>query len=153
MTRKNIEDYVKNYKEVNGCHIYQGYFGTQGYGRFMIKGKQYHVHQEAYKFYKGDIPQGLWICHKCNVRSCINPEHLYAGTPVENADDRMLKYKGSYEREIKNGLIRVGIFLTKKQKIELKMMALLTERTMSDIIRIAIQDKIKQLKENESKKS
>jgi hypothetical protein len=153
MARKTIEEYIKNYKEINGCHIYQGYFGSQGYGRFMIKGKHYNAHQESYKFHKGEIPEGLWICHKCNIPSCINPEHLYAGLPIDNVEDRMRKYKGSDTREIKNGLIRIGMFIPKKLKTDLKLMSILTERPMSDIIRISIQEKIKKLKDEQINKS
>lgn len=58
-----------------------------GYGTFMLFKKQWKAHRASYLVNSGDLPEGLYICHKCNNKKCINPLHLYAGTPKDNTRD------------------------------------------------------------------
>lgn len=59
--------------------------GADGYGAFgMGRGKVEKAHRMAYRLIHGDIPAGLYILHRCNVRLCVNPDHLMAGTHYEN---------------------------------------------------------------------
>lgn len=60
---------------------------SQGYGYFMALKYQWRVHRLSYLIQHGHIPDGLFICHKCNNRKCINIDHLYAGTPKQNSQD------------------------------------------------------------------
>lgn len=59
-----------------------------GYGRVYRSGKTIDAHRDAYERANGPIPEGMVVRHKCNVRLCINPEHLVLGTVAQNADDR-----------------------------------------------------------------
>jgi len=45
------------------------------------------AHHVAYRLYKGEIPPGLMIRHKCDVKSCVNPDHLEVGTALDNVTD------------------------------------------------------------------
>lgn len=54
------------------------------YGSSSIDGVKMGLHQIAYVKTYGPIPDGLWVLHHCHVPRCINPEHLYAGTPQRN---------------------------------------------------------------------
>ena len=62
--------------------------GNSGYGAFKINGKVKSAHRVSWEIYnEKKIPDGLLVCHKCNNRLCVNPEHLYVGTYVDNTRD------------------------------------------------------------------
>ena len=65
-----------------------------GYGVFKIRGRHLGAHRIAYQERRGEIPEGMLICHHCDNRSCCNPAHLFVGTPDDNAKDRDSKGRG-----------------------------------------------------------
>jgi HNH endonuclease len=77
----------------SGCWVFMGKVDADGYGMLsssLAEGKKYwKAHRVSYEESKGAIPDGLEVAHKCNVRCCINPDHLYAATHRQNIDDRM----------------------------------------------------------------
>ena len=73
----------------NGCHIWSKFKDKDGYGQISIaRNKSGRAHRESYKHYIGQIPDGMFVCHKCDNPSCINPNHLFVGTVKDNAKDR-----------------------------------------------------------------
>lgn len=72
---------------VTGCWLWTGYINKRsGYGIFSRKGKSVQAHCESYKTFKGDT-NGLCVLHTCDVRSCVNPDHLFLGTRTDNIRD------------------------------------------------------------------
>lgn len=76
----------------SGCWVWQGAIFKDGYGAIGIRrtGSK-RAHRVAYEAFKGQIPDGLWVLHRCDTPACVNPEHLFLGTPSDNTKDMLSK--------------------------------------------------------------
>lgn len=74
--------------DAQGCWRYQGRHNANGYGRLNRRGL---VHRQVWEIVYGPIPKGLFVCHHCDVRDCVNPEHLFVGTWLDNMQDMVAK--------------------------------------------------------------
>ena len=72
---------------MSGCYLWVGSLTSQGYGGIVRKGKLLQAHRVVYEFECGPIPEGAMICHHCDNRICVNPDHLYVGDAQSNNDD------------------------------------------------------------------
>lgn len=80
------------------CWEWQGN-KRNGYGRTIVGSrkdgtrKSISAHRLSYEVYNGKIPDGYFVCHKCDNPCCINPNHLFVGTRQDNIDDREAKHR------------------------------------------------------------
>jgi hypothetical protein len=79
--------------------------GRSGYPSISIHGKLELIHRHIWKECFGDIPEGMFVCHKCDNRVCINPEHLFLGTQGDNLID--MASKGRSTRGEKDAMARL----------------------------------------------
>jgi HNH endonuclease len=73
----------------SGCWLWLGSVNeTTGYGRFYLNEEEVvYAHNFSFKHHKGKIPRGLMLRHTCDVKICVNPEHIITGTAKQNAQD------------------------------------------------------------------
>lgn len=77
----------------SGCWLFEGVLNQSGYGFMSVAdmGEEKLAHRISYRAYVGRIPDGMFVLHKCDMPSCVNPEHLFLGTHQDNMIDRSKK--------------------------------------------------------------
>ena len=75
----------------SGCWLWLLSLKVDGYGHATFNSKYIGAHRLAWIAFKGEIPDGLHVLHRCDTRCCVNPEHLFLGTNRDNIDDMLRK--------------------------------------------------------------
>lgn len=73
------------------CWEWKAGLSMGGYGKYSLKGNTVLAHRMSYVMANGDIPNGLFVCHSCDNRKCVNPNHLWLGSSQDNATDCLNK--------------------------------------------------------------
>ena len=91
MDSEILKRFEKKFTKTQGCWNWEASGHPKGYGQFWVNGKYERANRAAYRLYKGEIPEGLIVCHSCDNPKCVNPRHLWVGTNSDNQRDRVRK--------------------------------------------------------------
>ena len=118
------EHFWSKVEKSDGCWLYHGTISFEGYGYVNIgsgiRRKQWQAHRFAWSLLKGPIPENGCVLHTCDVRNCVNPDHLYIGDRKDNARDKYRRQRDTSSdlsqdqvREIKAALFNYKLGMCK----------------------------------------
>jgi hypothetical protein len=117
----------------NGCWLWiLGLSGNNKYGSATaLSGKMVPAHRLSWEIFKGQIPIGMEVCHKCDIPPCVNPDHLFLGTHLDNMRDMVLKGRKNPQRGEHQG----GSKLKESDVLKIREKYISTDATFSDLSR------------------
>lgn len=92
-TAQDADRFWSKVDKSDGCWLWRGALFSNGYGQVSRTGGGIGAHRVSWFLAYGPIPDGLFVCHRCDNPPCVNPDHLFLGTAKDNRLDMMSKGK------------------------------------------------------------
>lgn len=101
----------------DNCWEWQGRIKHDGYGTVTVLGTAFFAHRLAYELFVGPIPPNLLICHHCDNRRCVRPDHLFVGTQQDNSRDMVKKGRHHVNKQWRTGRCKNGHDITSPDNV------------------------------------
>lgn len=92
------ERLLSKVEKTDSCWLWTACKNKKGYGQIVLRKKHWLAHRLSYTVFKGGIPDGMFVCHSCDNPSCLNPDHLWVGSSLDNQRDSHSKGRTSYAK-------------------------------------------------------
>lgn len=89
-------------EKTDECWVWTGKLNSGGYGMMTVDGRKVRAHRFSWELHNGPVPDTLFVLHNCpggDNRACVNPEHLWTGTHLDNITDCVKKGRNKYPRD------------------------------------------------------
>jgi len=128
--KERIKRFFDFIDKTESCWIWTGSKDKEGYGIFSLRTNKVKAHRFSFELINGKIPSGYLMCHTCDNPSCVNPTHLYMGTPQQNAQDcGDRKRWGNKSKRLEEKKIEACKILLKSK---------MTKREISEVLQISL---------------
>ena len=131
------ERFWSKVQKMDGCWQWKAQLFPNGYGSFLFRGRKVKAHRIVWKLTYGEIPEGMKVCHHCDNRACMNPEHLFLGTQRDNIRDMMAKGRSSTVGAPQIGEANRNARLTQEQVQTIRNSAL-RGKTLAELYSISL---------------
>lgn len=104
VSNKEVESFWSKVATNDDCWWWMAAVGDDGYGFLSVRAYPVKAHRFSWKLHFGEIPNGMCVCHRCDNKICVRPEHLFLGTTQDNTADRDAKgrqTKGEHHHDAK----------------------------------------------------
>lgn len=137
------ERFESKFAKKDGCWEWVAHRNNMGYGKFALNGRMQYAHRVSYELYIGAIPNDLQVLHHCDNPACVNPSHLFIGTPSDNMRDCANKGRSAHPYGEKNTHSKLSEWQVKEIRARYFLGTLqaslsrdysVTHQTISDIV-------------------
>ncbi len=97
-----MDKFLKKINKTKTCWLWTAAKRSSGYGMMRVGKKFISSHRYSYQLFIGKIKKGMDVCHTCDIRLCVNPDHLWLGTRKENMQDALKKGRLVFPKKIYN---------------------------------------------------
>ena len=121
--------------KTDSCWIWSGNKNRRGYGASCINSARISAHRMSYELFIGPVPKDMYVCHTCDIPSCVNPAHLWIGTTQDNKIDQLKKDRGGVKLKERDVLEIRNLYSKGKGSQALAYLYNVTCGTISSIIK------------------
>lgn len=98
----------KYVEKTSACWLWTGAKIPNGYGHITVNRRSLKAHRLSWELHYGLVPTGMFVCHRCDVKACVRPEHLFIGTNRDNQLDAVAKGRHvCWNKGMRNGNLHV----------------------------------------------